>query len=269
MPSTRSSPRSKPPSRASELARIDACAKRPIDIWTNYLYYPLSIRLVYLIRNTRITPNALTVGSLALALLGCGLFALGRRPDVLWGLLLVQVSYVMDCADGQLARYRQQFSPFGGWLDQVADRIKEFAIYFSLAYGYTRLHPGDTRVWMLATVALFALYLLEYYGQIQSRFGQERSGQRAAAREETAPERAPGAVQPRAAAEEDAFARMQRWRSLVPFRGFIIGEQYFALLVFLLCGAVYLLFAFVAALGLLMCIYRPLVQWVKYRRAAR
>jgi sialic acid synthase SpsE len=42
-------------------------------------------------------------------------------------------SFVFDCVDGQLARYPQNFSSFGGWLDMMADRGKEFTIYAGLA----------------------------------------------------------------------------------------------------------------------------------------
>ncbi|AEJ43454.1 CDP-alcohol phosphatidyltransferase family protein [Alicyclobacillus acidocaldarius] len=232
----------------SELQRIDACAKRPIDIWTNYLFYPLSIRLVYLLRNTPVTPNQITLFSLFLCLLGCVGFSTGIRGDVIAGLVLVEISYVFDCADGQLARYRQQFSAIGGWLDQVADRIKEFAIYFSLAYGYTRWHPSATALWAWAMTALFALYLLEYYGQIRFK-----------------PRETPSAGADTALGES-RFRRAQRWRSLIPFRGFIIGEQYFALLVFVAFNAIAAFFHFVAVLGLVMCVYRPAVQLYKWSR---
>lgn len=244
----------------SELAKINACAKRPIDIWTNFIYYPLSIRLVYLVRNTGITPNVLTISSLIIALVGCGFFAAGQRNDVLWGLLLVQISYVIDCADGQLARYKRKFSPVGGWIDQVADRIKEFAIYASLAYGTIKLHDHAASVWFYAMFALFVLYLLEYYGQIQ--MVKPTPGSAAAA---TAPSAASQTVEPDAAST-DTFGRMQQLRSLVPFRGFLIGEQYFALLIFILFGAVVPFFIFVGILGALMCIYRPVIQYIKLRR---
>ncbi|WP_206885229.1 CDP-alcohol phosphatidyltransferase family protein [Alicyclobacillus mali (ex Roth et al. 2021)] len=232
----------------SELKRIDSCAKRPIDIWTNYIFYPLSIRLVYLLRNTAVTPNQITLFSLFLCLLGCAGFSTGIRGDVIIGLVLIEISYVFDCADGQLARYRQQFSAIGGWLDQVADRIKEFAIYFSLAYGYTRWHPNQTGVWAWAMVSLFALYLLEYYGQI--RFKPR----------EVAP------ASSEAGQGDSTFRRAQRWRSFIPFRGFIIGEQYFALLVFVAFNAIAAFFHFVAILGLVMCAYRPAVQLYKWSR---
>ncbi|GEO25538.1 hypothetical protein AAC03nite_13230 [Alicyclobacillus acidoterrestris] len=239
----------------SELAKINACAKRPIDIWTNFIYYPLSIRLVYVVRNTGITPNALTISSLILALIGCGFFTRGVYHDVIIGLILVQVSYVVDCADGQLARYKQHFSPVGGWIDQVADRIKEFAIYASLAYGYTRMHGPDDHIWMYATFALFVLFLLEYYGQI--RMGKPQP----------AVATATSSASDQPAKDADGFTRAQQLRALVPFRGFLIGEQYFALLAFIVFDAVRPFFLFVGILGGLMCIYRPIIQYIKLKRS--
>lgn len=255
----------------SELAKINACAKRPIDIWTNFIYYPLSVRLVYLIRKTAITPNQLTLSSLVLALIGCAFFASGLRADVLWGLLLVQISYVIDCADGQLARYKQMFSPLGGWIDQVADRIKEFAIYTSLTYGYIRIHGTSNRIWFEALFALFVLFLLEYYGQI--KMGKPAPKVVANTVVLNPPE-VITASQPHEAdnaqsgsgTAPDGFSRAQQLRALVPFRGFLIGEQYFALLVFILFDAVVPFLIFVSVLGGLMCIYRPVIQYIKLQK---
>lgn len=251
-----------PTDERSEFRKIYDCAKRPIDIWTNYLYYTISLRIVYVVRNVKaVTPNGVTLFSLLLALVGCVFYAGGSRTNIVTGLILVQVSYVFDCADGQLARYRKQYSPIGGWLDQIADRIKEFAVYFSLAYGYERFHANRPSIWMWAMIALFALYVLEYYGQV-TMF--------------KAPAVAPGlssvaddanTTNATAPTGRDAFVRMQRWRSLLPFRGFIIGEQYFAMLVFLVFQAIYPFFVFVSILGLLMCVYRPVIQWLKHRRS--
>lgn len=245
----------------SELARINACAKRPTDIWTNYLYYTFSLRLVYLIRKTKITPNMLTVGSLLLVLLGCLGYATGVRAYIVVGLVVIQISYVLDCADGQLARYKQQYSPIGGWLDQTADRIKEFTVYFSLAYGYTRFHSGVTSIWMWAMVALFALFLLEYFGQIEMI---RVKGKKSRTVDENG---VPVAEDSGQAPRQDRFRTLQRYRSLIPFRGFIIGEQYFAMLVFIAFNAIYSFFVFVSILGLLMAAYRPVIDLVKYRRS--
>lgn len=257
-----------------DFAKIYASAKRPTDIWTNYLYYTFSLRLVYLIRNTWITPNMLTLTALLLVLMGSACYATGVRSVVLIGLILVQISYVLDCADGQLARYRQHFSALGGWLDQTADRIKEFVMYFSLAYGYTRFHPGNTGIWMWAMFALFSLYLLEYFGQIKLIRGPAADRLAATSTvqstsptpQEKTTSRSGEVTHTLSRTNPDPFERLQRWRTLIPFRAFIIGEQYFTMLIFVAFNWIYPLFEFVSLLGLAMAVYRPIVDYLKFRR---
>ena len=253
--------------RMTEYQKIYHCAKRPVDIWTNYLYYNFSMRFVWLIRKTNITPNQLTVLSLVVAAIGCFLFALGTRPMVITGLILVQISYIFDCADGQLARYKQQFSALGGWLDQMADRIKEFLVYFSLAYGYTRYHSGAS-IWAFAMTGLFSLYLLEYYGQIMKTY-------RPKMKEVYQPKQAAlddndsaAIIEPDIVQQGSTFTTLRKMRRMVPFHGFHIGEQYAAMLIFVAFNAIYPFFVFVACLGILMDIYRPLVDFMKLRRGA-
>jgi hypothetical protein len=48
---------------------------------------------------------------------------------------LLQLSIIIDCVDGELARYTRQFSALGAWLDAITDRIKEYLVFFALAYG--------------------------------------------------------------------------------------------------------------------------------------
>jgi hypothetical protein len=48
---------------------------------------------------------------------------------------LLQLSLIIDCVDGELARYTRQFSALGAWLDAITDRIKEYLVFFALAYG--------------------------------------------------------------------------------------------------------------------------------------
>ena len=42
---------------------------------------------------------------------------------------------MLDCVDGQLARYTRHFSAWGGWLDTMADRAKEYLVYAGLGFG--------------------------------------------------------------------------------------------------------------------------------------
>ena len=89
--------------------------------------------------------------SLAVALLAAGCFAAGLRPTYVAGAVLLQLAFGLDCADGQLARLTGTFSPLGGWLDAMFDRLKEYAVYAGLAVGAAR--TGDD-VWLLAAGAL-------------------------------------------------------------------------------------------------------------------
>src|SRR5690242_16690219 len=68
------------------------------------------------------------------------------------GAVLLYLGFVLDCVDGQLARYTRRFGAFGGWLDTMADRAKEYAVYAGLAAGAERI--GLPYAWPLAIAAI-------------------------------------------------------------------------------------------------------------------
>lgn len=93
------------------------------------------------------TPDQITVTSLVLALVVAGFFATGWLPLMIIGAIGVQVSIIIDCADGEVARFTGVSSQFGAWLDAATDRIKEYALYAGLAFGAS--HHG-LNLWPLA-----------------------------------------------------------------------------------------------------------------------
>jgi archaetidylinositol phosphate synthase len=191
-------------------------------------------------------PNVLTLLSLAIALVATSLFLVGETLYVVIGAFLLYVSYVLDWCDGQLARFTGQTSPFGGWLDQMCDRIKEFAYVTSLAYGNYR-QTGDTSVFLAALLALFFLFLLEYYGQMNRAIPSVESA--------------------------SASASVQESPRLGPVKrvviDFSIDEQYFFVVVgAIILGAKYTLYGIVLLAGL-MAIYKPLKGWMRYYAAKR
>jgi CDP-L-myo-inositol myo-inositolphosphotransferase len=100
-----------------------------------YLNRPLASILVRAVFRTRITPNQVTLAGFVINAAAAGLFLDGRRGLVLWGGILAQLSSIVDCADGMLARSRGQESEFGAALDLVLDRIGEFLVLGSAAAG--------------------------------------------------------------------------------------------------------------------------------------
>ena len=94
---------------------------------------PVSRRLTAIGLRRDWSPNVVTVVSLLLGLLAAGL-VIGHTW---WGWVLaagvLQLSLVVDCVDGEIARFTRSYSPLGAWLDGVSDRIKEFAVIGAVA----------------------------------------------------------------------------------------------------------------------------------------
>ncbi len=83
----------------------------------------------------RVTPNQITLISFAIGLLSAYEFSRGDFWSIFTGAILLQLSIIVDCVDGELARYTRKFSQLGAWLDAITDRIKEYLVFFGLAYG--------------------------------------------------------------------------------------------------------------------------------------
>ena len=83
----------------------------------------------------KMTPNQVTLISFGVGLLSAYEFSKGSFWAIFAGAVLLQLSIIIDCVDGELARYTRQFSQLGAWLDAITDRIKEYLVFFALAYG--------------------------------------------------------------------------------------------------------------------------------------
>ena len=83
----------------------------------------------------KMTPNQVTLISFAIGLWSAYEFSKGSFWGIFAGAVLLQFSIIIDCVDGELARYTRQFSQLGAWLDAITDRIKEYLVFFALAYG--------------------------------------------------------------------------------------------------------------------------------------
>ncbi|WP_433541029.1 CDP-alcohol phosphatidyltransferase family protein [Streptosporangium sandarakinum] len=139
-------------------ARLDAAVKADDGFFATYGVSSWSGHLVRPAAALGLTPNAVTWFSAGLALLAAAWFSAGTRPALVAGAVLVYLSFVLDCVDGQLARYTRMFSPVGAWLDATFDRAKEYVVYVGLAVGYAAGHGavggGPEGIWALAVAAM-------------------------------------------------------------------------------------------------------------------
>ncbi|WP_442930192.1 DUF5941 domain-containing protein [Micromonospora sp. LH3U1] len=133
-------------------AELRLSVKEKDDFFSTFFVSTWSPYLVRLSARLRLTPTGVTVISVLFALAAAVLFGIGGRPALVSGAVLLYLGFVLDCVDGQLARYTRHFSAWGGWLDTMADRAKEYLVYAGLGFGVS--HAGLGNGWALAIAAM-------------------------------------------------------------------------------------------------------------------
>lgn len=133
-------------------ARLNNAVKGADGFFTTYFVSTYSRFIARWAARRGLTPNQVTLISIALGVLAALAFATGTRAGWVTGGVLIYFAFVFDCVDGQLARYARKFGVLGAWLDATFDRAKEYVVFAGLAVGATVAGQGD--VWTLALMAL-------------------------------------------------------------------------------------------------------------------
>lgn len=125
--------------------------------WNTYVARPMAAVLVHLLRATPLTPNQVTfLGGIVFAVAALVMVLASSPLGFLGAALLIHFSYLLDCADGQLARLKQMTSEVGAHLDFLMDEIKALMLVAAAAI---RLWVLDDEVlWLF--VAIAAIFLV-------------------------------------------------------------------------------------------------------------
>lgn len=102
----------------------------------------------------RISPNMLTAAGLV-ATFGVAWLIASRRP-LLAGLILIP-TVILDVLDGALARASGRVTPWGGYLDSVADRVSDGALLAAVAWA-----AEEPRLLAAALAAMVLSFLVPY-----------------------------------------------------------------------------------------------------------
>jgi len=143
----------------SEIVAIYRASKKRRDInwFTEHVARPPAAVVVYALRATPITPNQVTFLSALVAAGACAMFALWPGHAALIAAAAVfELSFVLDCADGQLARLRKMASPLGHLLDFLMDELKAMLLLGAVAVRLWRAEH-DERFLLIGLGALFCL----------------------------------------------------------------------------------------------------------------
>src|SRR4051794_34673092 len=115
------------PRRRPDLAELRAVVHPPevvTDVsrehWMGRVYMrKLSIRLTRLLSPTSVTPNALTWGMVVAGLAAALVLTIPSPWATVGAVLLIQVQVLLDCSDGELARWRGMSGPRGIFIDRL------------------------------------------------------------------------------------------------------------------------------------------------------
>ena len=129
-----------------------------------YINRPLAYLIVRAVFRTRITPNGLTFFSFFLGLLAAIFFSRGEYIYFVLGGVFTQLSAIVDCSDGMLARAKNMCSDYGAYLDLFLDRIVDFSLIVGIAVGiYSASSNVNLFIIGLLTAGLYLLQVNLFY----------------------------------------------------------------------------------------------------------
>jgi archaetidylinositol phosphate synthase len=230
-----------------EQTLLRAAIKTPDTWWPTVFSGPAANRLIGLVWGfDGVTPNRLTGASLVVGVVNGALFAIGRYRWTVAAGLIAQMSFILDCADGQLSRARRTSSLYGYYIDKIVDRLKLAAVFLGIAWGIER-STGAFLGWRLA-VSYIVCHLVhdlyrEAYRALEARVADRLS-------------------------EQTAIPRWLKPFSMLdlPFVRFAFGDLYFLLTLATFVDSLLPFLWFEASVGAVQLLFRPIYLVCHFRR---
>lgn len=119
----------------------------------SYPFRFISTIITKLLLKTNVTPTIITIIHVFIGIISAILFGFGEYYLTVIAALLFTLSYILDLADGEIARYKGVTSKFGGWLDHITDHMLLFFAIVGIALGNFRNTQNND----ILILALFAL----------------------------------------------------------------------------------------------------------------
>ena len=108
-----------------------------------YVFAPLGRLFARMLMGTPITPNQITWFWGGLMVLSSILYATGEHiPCIIGGALWI-IAYALDYTDGVIAKYKDQRSSRGAYLDMIVHRVTYPLLMFCIGYGVYRTGGSD------------------------------------------------------------------------------------------------------------------------------
>jgi len=122
-----------------------------------YFLDPMS-RLASRLHQMGITPNTVTITGFGLTILSTLMLASG---NLFWGGLVLWAAAMFDMLDGALARYANQVSKFGAFLDSTLDRYSESITFLGLAVYFSYKSNSQMELFLIF-LTLIGSWMVSY-----------------------------------------------------------------------------------------------------------
>lgn len=126
------------------------------EFWAWHVARRLSIYLTLLFSRTPITPNQVTVVGIGSGVIGGILWGVGTHESFMVGSVCLQMMYLLDCVDGELARIKNLQSPKGAYLDLLGHYLIDYCMIMGMGIGLSRAF-GNFSIYL--AVGLVIVYL--------------------------------------------------------------------------------------------------------------
>jgi phosphatidylglycerophosphate synthase len=146
----------------SKLKNLWVTKNKNDEWWSSFVTSPLAILANYLVIDWKwVTPNRLTALSFIVACASIALIIQGGRVEFITAAILIHASHVLDCMDGQMARYRKVTSRAGSFLDKLTDQVQVILWFGAIGYASYQ-QSGDVQPVFLAFTGV-SFYSLRGY----------------------------------------------------------------------------------------------------------
>jgi phosphatidylglycerophosphate synthase len=138
--------------------------RRPSDsLLTSIFARTFSVRITPFVARTAITPMQVTLCGLLLGIIAAYLSTNAGWGYQLGAALFLELSHVLDCVDGELARLTGRGNPFAAAMDPITDRFKDIVILLA-AFAYSSaVSPFGLKIETLAVLAILSTGLWLFY----------------------------------------------------------------------------------------------------------
>lgn len=184
--------------------------RRSGEHWAGRMYMrEVSLRITRHLADARITPNQLTYLMIVVGGLGGAALLVPGLAGAVLAAVLIQAYLLLDCVDGELARWRSQTSVTGVYLDRVGHYLAEALLLVGAGLRAADLFSGGGARWawaFIGTVAALGAILIKAETDLVD-VARTRSGL-PAVRDEASVPRSSGVATARRAAASLKFHRL-------------------------------------------------------------